>query len=174
MSKKILVTYASRLGSTAGVAGAIGKTLIDCGELVDIIPMEDVKDIDPYEAVVVGSAIRGGAWLPEALRFVQVNRKALSRKPFAAFLVCMTLAMPGGEKYRQHVSTWLEPVRALARPVSEGLFAGSLDISKVESFADRLKFRLSILFGVWTEGDHRDWNAIRTWARNIHPYIARE
>ena len=32
MSKKILVTYASRFGSTAGVAGAIGKTLIDCGE----------------------------------------------------------------------------------------------------------------------------------------------
>jgi menaquinone-dependent protoporphyrinogen oxidase len=173
MSKKILVTYASRLGSTAGVAGVIGKTLIDCGEQVDIIPMADVKDIDPYQAVVVGSAIRGGAWLPEALQFVQVNRKTLSKKPFAAFLVCMTLAMPGGEKYRQHVSTWLEPVRAFARPISEGLFAGSLDISKVESFADRLKFRLSVLFGVWTEGDHRDWNAIRAWAQNIHPYMVR-
>ena len=173
MSKKILVTYASRLGSTAGVAGAIGKTLIDCGEQVDIIPMADVKNLDPYEAVVVGSAIRGGAWLPEALQFVQANQKALSKKPFAAFLVCMTLAMPGGEKYRQHVSTWLEPVRALAKPVSEGLFAGELDIRRVESFFDRLKFRLSVLFGVWTEGDHRDWNAISAWARNIHPYMIR-
>ena len=173
MSKKILVTYASRLGSTAGVAGAIGKTLIDCGEQVDIIPMADVKNLDPYEAVVVGSAIRGGAWLPEALQFVQANQKALSKKPFAAFLVCMTLAMPGGEKYRQHVSTWLEPVRALAKPVSEGLFAGSLDIKRVESFFDRLKFRLSVLFGVWAEGDHRDWNAISAWARKIHPYMIR-
>lgn len=173
MSKKILVTYASRLGSTAGVAGAIGKTLIDCGEQVDIIPMADVKNLDPYEAVVVGSAIRGGAWLPEALQFVQANQKALSKKPFAAFLVCMTLAMPGGEKYRQHVSTWLEPVRALAKPVSEGLFAGELDIRRVESFFDKLKFRLSVLFGVWTEGDHRDWNAISAWARNIHPYMIR-
>ena len=173
MSKKILVTYASRLGSTAGVAGAIGKTLIDCGEQVDIIPMADVKDIDSYQAVVVGSAIRGGAWLPEALQFVRANRKELAKKQFATFLVCMTLAMPGGEKYREHVSTWLEPVRALARPVSEGLFAGSLDIRQVESFADRLKFRLSVLFGVWAEGDHRDWEAIRTWTRNIHPYMVR-
>ena len=173
MSKKILVTYASRLGSTAGVAGAIGKTLIDCGEQVDIIPMADVKNIDSYEAVVVGSAIRGGAWLPEALQFVKANQKALSKKPFAAFLVCMTLAMPGGEKYRQHVSTWLEPVRAIARPVCEGLFAGELDIRRVESFFDKLKFRLSVLFGVWTEGDHRDWNAVRAWARNIHPYMIR-
>lgn len=173
MSKKILVTYASRLGSTAGVAGAIGKTLIDCGEQVDIIPMANVKDINPYDAVVVGSAIRGNAWLPEALQFVQMNSKALEKKPFAAFLVCMTLAMPGGEKYRQHVSAWLEPVRKIARPVSEGLFAGSLDISKIESFADRLKFRLSVLFGVWTEGDHRDWDTIRNWARSIHPYMVK-
>ena len=71
------------------------------------------------------------------------------------------------------MSTWLEPVRALAKPVSEGLFAGELDIRRVESFFDKLKFRLSVLFGVWTEGDHRDWNAISAWARNIHPYMIR-
>ena len=173
MSKKILVTYASRLGSTAGVAGAIGKTLSECGAQVDVIPMADVKDIDPYQAVVVGSAIRGAEWLPEAMQFMRAHQKTLAKKPFAAFLVCMTLAMRNGEKYREHVSTWLEPVRALARPISEGLFAGTLDISKVESFSDRLKFRLSVLFGVWTEGDHRDWNAINTWARNVHPYLGK-
>jgi menaquinone-dependent protoporphyrinogen oxidase len=171
MSKKILVTYASRLGSTAEVAGAIGNTLIEDGAVVDIIPITEVRNIDSYQAVVIGSAIRGGAWLPEALQFVRANRQTLTGKPFAAFLVCMTLAMPGGEKYRQHVSSWLEPVRALARPVSEGLFAGALDINKVESFGDRLKFRLSVLFGVWTEGDHRDWDAVRGWARNLHPYL---
>jgi len=42
----------------------------------------------------------------------------------------MTLAMPGGEKYRDHVATWLDPVRAQVRPVSEGLFAGALAIGK--------------------------------------------
>ena len=171
MSKKILVTYASRLGSTVGVADAIGRTLTDCGEQVDVIPMAEVKEIESYQAVVVGSAVRNKAWLPEAVQFVQVNRKVLSQKPFAAFLVCTTLAMPGGEKYRKQVSTWLQPVRVFARPISEGLFAGEFNISKVESFADRLKYRLRILFGAWTEGDHRDWKAIRAWARNIHPYI---
>ena len=171
MSKRILVTYATRLESTKGVAEAIGKTLVEGGAQVDVMPMADVKDINPYRAVVVGSVIRRGAWLPEALQFVRLNRQSLERKPFAAFLVCMTLAMRGGEKYREHVSTWLDPVRALARPLSEGLFAGALDISRVESFADRLKFRLSVLFGVWTEGDHRDWDAIRAWARNLQPLL---
>jgi len=173
MPKKILVAYATRLGSAAGVAGAIGNALIEDGEIVDIIPVSAVRNIDQYHAVVVGSAIRGGAWLPEAVDFVRNNQKALAGKRFAVFLVCMTLAMPGGEKYREHVSSWLSPVRAMAQPLSEGLFAGRLDINKVESFADRLKFRLSVLFGVWAEGDHRDWEAVRSWARKIRPLLAR-
>ena len=76
-------------------------------------------------AVVAGSAIQGGQWLPEAMRFLQTHQAALSQKPFAAFLVCMTLAMPNGDKYRRSVAEWLEPVRALVRPVGEGLFAAS-------------------------------------------------
>jgi menaquinone-dependent protoporphyrinogen oxidase len=124
---------------------------------VEVLPVQEVKELASYRAVVAGSAIRGGAWLPEAVQFVQANRAQLAQKPFAAFLVCMTLAMPDGEKYRPHVATWLEPVRALVKPVSEGLFAGALDIKQISSFGDRLKFRISVATGVWKEGDHCDW-----------------
>jgi len=55
----------------------------------------------------------------------------------------------------------------LLKPVSEGLFAGILDISKVPTFRDRLMFRISMLSGIWKEGDHRDWNAIRVWAESL-------
>jgi menaquinone-dependent protoporphyrinogen oxidase len=170
-SNKILVTYASRFGSTAGVAEAIGKTLLEHGAQVDVLPMREVQDLSPYQTVVAGSAINGGAWLPEAVQFVQARRTELAQKRFAAFLVCMTLSMKNGEQYRSHVATWLAPVRALVRPVSEGLFAGALDIKKIPSFSDRLKFRLSVLFGVWKEGDHRDWNAIRAWAESLYPLL---
>lgn len=170
MDDKILVTYASRNGSTAGVAEAIGKTLAEGGAQVDVLPMQDVKDLAPYRAVVAGSAIQAAAWLPEAMQFVLAHRAELAGKPFAAFLVCMTLSMKKGE-YREYVATWLEPVRALVKPVSEGLFAGALNIRKVPSFGDRLKFRLSVLLGVWAEGDHRDWNAIRAWTQSLHPLL---
>jgi hypothetical protein len=49
---------------------------------------------------------------------------------------------------------------------NDGIFAGALDISKVPTLRDRLMFRLSVLFGVWSEGDHRDWTAIRAWAES--------
>jgi menaquinone-dependent protoporphyrinogen oxidase len=170
---KILVTYASRFSSTAGVAEAIGKTLAEYGAQVEVLPMHEVKSILGYDAVVAGSPINGGAWLPEAMQFVRKHQLELKSKPFAAFLVCMTLTMRSGEQYRTHIASWLDPVRALVRPVSEGLFAGALDIAKIPSFGDRLKFRLSVLFGVWKEGDHRDWNAIRAWASQLVPLLQR-
>ena len=105
MNKKFLVTYASRFGSTEGVAQAIGKTLSENGMNVDVLPMREVKDLSAYQGVVAGSAINAGAWLPEAMQFMQTHRAELARKPFAAFLVCMTLTMKNGEQYRRHVTT---------------------------------------------------------------------
>jgi menaquinone-dependent protoporphyrinogen oxidase len=171
MSNKILITYASRTGSTAGVAEAIGRTLAESGLQVDVRPMSAVTDLAPYRAVVAGSAVQNRQWLPEAVEFMQAHRSALAGKPCALFLVCMTLAMRMGD-YRQQVAAWLEPVRRLVKPVSEGLFAGVLDIGKISSAGDRFKFRLSVLLGVWSEGDHRDWNAIRSWAEGLPPLLA--
>jgi menaquinone-dependent protoporphyrinogen oxidase len=172
MSQKILVTYATRAGSTAGIAAAIGETLVANGAQVDVRPMQDVDDVTPYTAVVAGSAIQNRQWLPEAMQFMQAHQAALRQKPFAMFSVCMTLAMRNGESYRPQVSAWIDPVRRLVPPASEGLFAGALDIRKIPSLADRLKFRLSVLFGAWSEGDHRDWVAIRAWAAGLQARLA--
>lgn len=134
--------------------------------------MTDVVDPAQYDAIVAGSAIQSSRWLPEAIAFVQSNQKTLRERPCAVFLVCMTLAIKNAEKYRPFVSDFLAPVRSMINPVSEGLFAGGLDIGKVPSSWDRTKFRISVLLGVWREGDHRDWNAIDAWARGLIPLIS--
>jgi len=171
MSQKILVTYATRTGSTQGVAESIANTLIKNGALVDVKPMSEVTDLSPYSAVVAGSAIQSSAWLPEAMDFIHTNQRALSQKPFATFLVCMTLAMPNGEKYRPFVTDFIKPIRNMVKPVSEAQFSGALDLKKIPSLGDRIKFGISILLGVWTKGDHRDWNAINSWATSLPSVI---
>jgi menaquinone-dependent protoporphyrinogen IX oxidase len=105
------------------------------------------------------------------MQFIRTNRQALTHKPFAAFLVCMTLAMRLPGDYHTQVDGWLDPVRQLVRPISVGLFPGILDISKIPSMSDRLKFRLSVRFGVWTEGDHRDWEAVQGWSESLIPLL---
>lgn len=167
MPGKILIVYATRTGSTKGVAEYIGKVFGQLGEKADVMPVQAVTDLSGYKAVVVGSAIQGGKLLPEAVTFIENNRRELSQKPLAFFLVCMTLAMRKGNTYRPMVSGFLQPVRNIVTPVSEGLFAGILDIKKIPSWSDRLKFRLSVWFGVWKEGDHRDWQAIENWTKNL-------
>jgi menaquinone-dependent protoporphyrinogen oxidase len=167
MTKRILVTYASQTGFTPGVAEMIGKTIADENLEVDVIPMNDVKDVADYQAVVAGSGIQAGAWLPEAMDFIRTNRQELLKKQFAAFLVCMTLTMKGGDRYRSHIQEWMQPVKALVPTISENIFAGGLDLKKISSAGDRLKFRLSVLFGVWKTGDHRDWEAIQNWGEEL-------
>jgi menaquinone-dependent protoporphyrinogen oxidase len=131
MLNKILVTYASRAGSTAEIAEAIGKALSENGAQVDVVPMNDVKDLSVYRAVVAGSAIRGSKWLPEAMQFMQTHRSALAQKPFAMFTVCITMAMRNAEMYRSGVEGWVAPVRALVKPLDQGFFAGMLDFRKL-------------------------------------------
>ena len=171
MNNKILITYASRAGSTAEIAEAIGITLTQNGAQVDLLPMQDVKDLTQYRAVLAGSAIRKSKWLPEAMQFVQTHRAALEKKPFATFTVCITLAMSNSNQYRQVVAEWIQPVRAQVRPVSEGLFAGLLDFRKLPLTLDTLLLRAVVAFGIFPKGDHRDWNAIRIWAESIHPLL---
>jgi len=171
MNNKILVTYASRAGSTAGVAEAIGQTLVGMGLLVDVVPMQAVKDLSPYRAVVAGSAIRGQKWLPEAMQFLCDHRSELSRKPFASFMVCITLSMPNAGQYLEGLKSWMGPVRALVQPVGEGYFAGALDFSKLPFSFNILAMHLVVLMGIWKQGDHRDWQAIHAWAESLYPRL---
>lgn len=170
MSSKILVTYATRTGSTQGIAQAIADTLQEGGATVDVLPVQDVTDLASYDAVVAGSAIQASVWLPEAMDFLRTHQTDLKQKPFAAFLVCMTLAMPYQNAHKQ-VKAFMQPVRDVVQPVSEGYFAGILDIKKIPQKQARWGFRLSTWFGVWKEGDHRDWHKIRVWAQTIQPLL---
>ena len=157
MTTKILVTYASRSGSTEEVA---------------ILPMDDVGDLSTYQAVVAGSAIRGSKWLPEGVQFIEQHRSALAQKRFAMFTVCITMAMKNAGRYRSAVSSWTAPVRSLVRPLSEGLFPGRLDFAKMPFNRETLLFRISIALGLLPGGDQRDWEAVRSWAEALKPVLA--
>ena len=161
MENKVLVAYASRAGSTGEVAEAIGQVLCEAGAAVDVRLAKEVTDLSPYRAVVVGSGIRVGKWLPEAVEFVERHREALSRMPVAYFLVCLTLK-ENTEENRREVSAYLDPVCEMVQPVDVGLFAGAMDYSK-------LPFILRLMMKAMKspEGDFRNWETIRAWADQV-------
>ena len=62
----VLVAYASKHGSTQGIAERITEKLRQLGKEVEAQPMDAVEDPRRYEAFVIGSAIYYGSWLKEA------------------------------------------------------------------------------------------------------------
>jgi menaquinone-dependent protoporphyrinogen oxidase len=132
------------------------------------MPIKEVKDLNPYRAVIVGSAIRMGSWLPVAVDFVSNNRETLAQVPTAFFLVSGFLREDTPEM-RARVSAFLDPVRKIMQPDKEGMFAGKMDFTKL-SFLDR-----TIAKAVKAvEGDWRNWEQIRAWAAEAIPAVSDE
>jgi len=168
MKKRVLISYASRCGSTGGVAEAMGQALCGMGASADIRLVKNVNDLSPYDAVIVGSAVRRGKWLPEAVGFVRDNQDMLGRMPIAYFVVCLTMKDNTAEN-RSKVMAYLDPVRKEApkiQPVAVGLFPGAIDFGKL-SFVD--KMFLTAKGG--SEGDYRDWPAVKAWASAVGPML---
>ena len=169
MSQQVLVTYASHGGSTAEIARAVAEVLSQRGLQPDVRPVTEVHDLSPYGAVVLGSAINASEWLPEAMAFAREHQAELNRKPFADFIVCMTMSMKPA-MIRSSAKKFLEPMHTLiANPVSEGCFAGVVRFDQMvpENVQRSMWFRTMTKLGLFTEGDHRDWDAIRAWAHDL-------
>lgn len=165
MSKKVLVAYASVSGSTAEVAEAIGKVVREAGVAVRVTSAKDVTNLSPYSAVVLGSSIRFGQWLPEATQFLDKHKQELSQIPVAYFTTCLAL-VDDTEDSRRTVMAYLDPVLQIApdiNPVGLGLFAGSLD-------PDRLALPM-VRPDLAPQGDYRDWDTIKAWAKEIRPAL---
>ena len=123
MSKRVLVGYATGTGSTTGVAEAIGQTLSERGFAVDVRPMKERPAVEDYDAVVLGSAINGGQWLPEAVGYLESNQVALSKLPVSVFCVHAMNCGPDPKKTRKRLA-YLDKERAILTPAAEGFFAG--------------------------------------------------
>ncbi len=157
-TRKVLVLYATRAGSTAEVADVIGRKLSEGGWSVDVEDVKTARDLRGYQAVVIGSAIRMGSVLPEVQEFVRARRAELKTLAVAYFVVCMAM-QEDTPKNRAEANGYLDPLRSEVKPVEVGLFAGKVDYSKLGA-GTRLMAKMAGL----PAGDYRNWTAIEAWA----------
>ena len=164
----VLVAYATRFGSTRGVAERIACTLERAGHEVSLCPCEDVADAGAYSAVVFGSPVFNQRWLPEADEFIQRNVRALASRPMWLF----TVGSFGDDKpvigsLMRHEPRNIDAISESVKPRRYRVFAGAIDRSQWP-FLSRLFFHA--LGGRF--GDNRDWPAIEAWADSIAQGLA--
>lgn len=68
---RVLVTYGSKRGGTAGIAEMVAETLQQHGITASVRDTRDVGELEGFDAFVVGGALYAGRWPREAARFVK-------------------------------------------------------------------------------------------------------
>jgi menaquinone-dependent protoporphyrinogen oxidase len=152
------VTAASKYGATAEIAAAIAEELDKHGLEATVLPPEQVRGVDGYNAVVVGSAVYAGHWLKPARELVERHADALAGRPVWLFSSGPVGDPPKPQEDPVDVADLLAATGAREHRV----FAGKL-VRKQLSFPER-----AIVSALRVpEGDLRDWTEIHQWAAGI-------
>ena len=161
MTDRVLIAYASRCGSTGEIAEVIAKELTARGRWVDVRLVEHVVSVYGYQAVIVGSSVHLGEWLPEARGFVKKHRQALAQLPNAFFTVHM-LNIGDDVVSQTNRTAYLDSIRKIVTPQEEVYFAGKVEFARM-SFVDRMIAKSMMA----TDNDTRNWTQIREWGKSV-------
>ena len=135
---KTLLVYGTRYGATAGTSEEIAKVLQAEGFDVKVVNLkeEKIRDISPYDLIIVGSGMQFARWTGEAEDFLKRFQKELAQKKVAIFISTMKTVTE-----REGKTEELEKTRKMEledkvtkynlQPISLGFFGGVLDFNKM-------------------------------------------
>lgn len=155
---KVLVSAASKHGATAGIADAIGSTLMTRGFEVMVKEPGHVEEVHTFDAIVVGSAVYAGHWMKPAIELTERFAERFPGKPVWLFSSGPLGDPPKPTEDPVDVAEVMKVTGARGHRV----FAGKLDKAML-GFPER-----AIVGALRAPyGDFRDWEEIRTWAEEI-------
>jgi menaquinone-dependent protoporphyrinogen IX oxidase len=190
--KHILVTYVSHSGSTQEVADFMARQLSASGGQVDFKAISEVTDLSPYNFIAAGGLLYRFGWHPEIAQFLQKNVEVLKAKKVAVFVTGLRLVdtadhdhyefpiyIDSSIKADPHRKSVLDGIttlkgylgRALPAiekigPVSLAFFGGKLDLNTLK-LPEQLIMRALMLLTGMTQGDKRNWEAMKNWINSL-------
>ena len=130
---------------------------------VDVLTVERVRGVGPYQAVIIGSAVYIGKWMKSACQFLNDHEKELAQRP-----VWLFSSGPTGEGDPVALlEGWRlpadqKPVIDRIQPRDIAVFHGNIDVARVNLIEKTAVKALKKPFG-----DFRNWDAITSWATSI-------
>jgi menaquinone-dependent protoporphyrinogen oxidase len=154
----VLIAVASKRGSTKEIAEVMASEMRNAGHRVSLRTPDHVRDLCAFDAVVAGSGVYMGRWLPEARSFAERNAAELKDRP-----VWLFNSGPIGDPPKPAADPDdLTELSALVGARGYRTFAGKLDPEDL-GFKERLLIKV-----VRSEtGDFRDWDEIKRWTHEI-------
>lgn len=167
----VLVAYATRHGSTAGIAERVATTLSERGHPARARPVEEVESLDGYDAVVLGAAAYVLHWLKPATGFAHRHVSELASMPVWLFssgpLGTDTVDDEGRDVLETTRPKEFDELVEQLRPRGTRVFFGAYDPEAAPvGLVERLTRHLPANDAM-PAGDFRDWEAIDAWAVEI-------
>jgi len=169
---QILVAYASRHGSTQGIAARIAERLRADGLDVTLVEAAEAHDLSRYDAFVVGGAAYMFHWLKDATSLVRKNRVLLAARPTWLFssgpIGTDTVDEKGRDVLETTVPKEFAELSDAIHPRGEKVFYGAWDpAAKPIGMTERIVTLMPASRNAFPKGDFRDWAAIDAWADEI-------
>jgi menaquinone-dependent protoporphyrinogen oxidase len=155
---RVLVSAASKYGATSEIGEAIAGVLRARGLDVTVAQPDDVRNIDWYDAIVLGSAVYMGQWLKPAKRLVARHREELASRTVWLF----SSGPIGDPAMPKDEAVDIGDMVRVTAARGHRTFAGKLARADL-SFPE--KALVTALRA--QEGDFRDWSDVEDWAAQI-------
>ena len=130
----VLVAYASKHGSTQGIA----EQLRQLGKETEAQSVEEFSDLESYEAFVIGSAI----WLKEATEWLYHHQAISAGHPVWLFSSGRSVPRSLTEEQPKEMTEFQQATR----PLEHRIFFGALERSHL-SFAERVMVKVTSAIG---------------------------
>jgi len=177
MTKRVLIAYGTRFGSTEEISCKFAEIMRIKGLDTTVINVKKDKwpPLDQFDAVLIGSSIKIGRWTKEAKRFLKKNATALKEKSFlAVFVSSGDASYP--EKYQQAKEKYVQKIISdlgfdLDKVMHEA-FGGLFDMSNTSKIGWMEKKFMNMAArddesANLTENEYndlRDWDQIQSFA----------
>ena len=156
--RRVLVVVASRHGATRQIADSVAGVLRAAGLDADVEDAEAAADPTGYNAVVLGSAVYYGRWLPSARTFAAEHASALAERPVWLF----SSGPVGDQRTADDVPAGPGPRKLVPGARDHAIFGGRID-RRLLGMRERAVARVVCA----DDGDFRDWEEIASWAAGI-------
>jgi menaquinone-dependent protoporphyrinogen oxidase len=134
---KALIVYGTRYGATASTSQKIATILRQEGFDVQVINLKvvKIKDITPYDLIIVGSGIQINRWTGEPEDFLKRFQKQLAAKKVALFVSCGSASQLYADKPEDIAQTKIKyldekTAKYNLNPIAFGFFGGVYNFNK--------------------------------------------
>jgi menaquinone-dependent protoporphyrinogen oxidase len=167
MQSSVLIAYATRAGSTAEVAEAVGEAMQNAGVPAEVQPVSQINSLAGREAVILGAPVYIGKFPKEFHEFLELHHEALQgMRPW-----CFVLG-PVQNKPAEFEGARKQAERQLGR--YPWLRVAELRVFAGRWSATNLPFPFSLIGKIpgnplnrIPAEDVRDWASIREWATGV-------